>query len=246
MDYLTQSEKASERLVCGQQLLVILDLNGTLLHRPNRKSPTVFRTRSHVSKFLRYLLHEHSVLVWSSARPENVSTMCKTLFNGTQRKALLGEWGRNTFGLSKAEYNQKTQVYKDLTQVWNDESLQEKHPLAGLGVKWHQGNTVLIDDSTEKARAQPWNLIKVEEWFGKPEESAVLESVVGYLEQCRWRSDVSAWGREEGFGDGLRWANGWPDWLIDSEEEVSSTDEETGEETQWRGRLRRRSKQSSP
>ncbi|KAL6713082.1 hypothetical protein ACLMJK_009203 [Lecanora helva] len=200
-----------------QPLLLILDLNGTLLYRSSHK--TSYTPRLHLQPFLTYLLANHTVLIWSSARPKNVEGMCKRLFTPQQRRQLVGEWGRDTLGLSKGDYNRRVQVYKRLDRVWDDASIQRRRPYHGSeGGRWDQHNTLLIDDSVLKASAQPYNHIEVPEFVkggdcgigvGKDGSGgcSVLEQVVGYLEEARRWSDVSAFVRERKFGVGRGW--GW-------------------------------------
>lgn len=69
---------------------------------------------------------------------------------------------------------------------------------------YSQSNTVLIDDSVEKAIAEPCNLLPVEEFVGQAESveddgKGVLMRVVDYLERLRLVSDVSAYIYEHPF-----------------------------------------------
>jgi hypothetical protein len=53
---------------------------------------------------------------------------------------------------------------------------------------------VLIDDSIDKAAAEPYNLIKVDEYTGisAQDENTTLLHVIAYLERIRWYGNVSA------------------------------------------------------
>ncbi len=95
-------------------------------------------------------------------------------------------------GLSQADYNSRTQVYKRLETIWDDSKMQAKHPLRDHGGRWSQANTVLIDDSTEKARSHPYNLIKVPEFEGQRESEDVLRAVAEYLDDLLVQMDISA------------------------------------------------------
>ncbi|MCJ1307533.1 hypothetical protein MMC25_001179 [Agyrium rufum] len=209
--YTNQASREPKRLTHPQKLLLVLDLNGTLVAR-KRGRPIVY-PRPYLDAFLTYCLAEHKVLVWSSARPENVEAMCKQIFEShgtcvghetdsgesrsytrrmtrsstaTLSDILLGQWGRNTLGLSRAEYKEKVQVYKRLETVWNDQHVQAGYPPASPHVtadilppstqvdvspkdtaqgKWSQANTLLIDDSVLKACAQPYNHIEIPEFL---------------------------------------------------------------------------------
>lgn len=132
-------------------------------------------------------------MVWSAARPNNVDTMCRQLFPGKERNKLVAEWGRDKMGLSEEDYNKRTQVYKRLETVWNDRGIQGCHPLRDYGERWDQTNTVLIDDSREKGRSHPFNLLKVPEFEGQKESEDVLRMVAEYLDDLLVQEDVSAY-----------------------------------------------------
>lgn len=71
--------------------------------------------------------------------------VCTRLFSRGQRDLLLGEWGRDTLGLTSAQYKERVQVYKRLDRIWGNANLQHSHPGYELGQRWGQHNTVLID-----------------------------------------------------------------------------------------------------
>ena len=144
-DYLSRASNIPTHLPEPQHLLIVLDLNGTLLIRSRGRK--TYHPRPGLQPFLDYCLANHYLLIWSSATPGNVQGVCATLFTPAQRSLLLGEWGRDTFGLTHGQYRENVQVYKQLSWVWADEGIQAWHPLAEQGGRWDQGNTVLIDDS---------------------------------------------------------------------------------------------------
>jgi hypothetical protein len=193
-----------------QRLLVIIDLNGTLLHRKNSKA--TFEARKNVGPFLQHLLQHHSVMIWSSSKPDNVSKMVGQLFTDTDRSKLVAEWARDTLDLSPAQYAHKVQVYKQLSWVWAKKAKRavQPHPLARDGVRWGQGNTVLLDDSALKAVAEPHNLVELPEFEGGDEAGDVLGRVLAYIEWIRGFHDVSAAIRARKFdaADG-QWAWTW-------------------------------------
>jgi hypothetical protein len=135
-------------------LLVILDLNKTLLHRKT----SMLALRPYLSTFLSYLfspvlshkdeqpLRPFSVMVWTTAQPRNAERMCRKmgLLPGAPLKAV---WTRDKLNLSKRDYARKTEAVKDLDSVWRDRDLLE----AGAEWRWDMGNTVLIDDDSGKA-----------------------------------------------------------------------------------------------
>ena len=192
-----------------QRLLVVLDLNGTLLERKrtlqNRwKRSSVITARPGLTDFLRYCLDNHSVMIWSSARPANVETMCNKIFSEQDLTKLVGMWGRDRLDLSSAEYNDKVQVYKRLEKVWTDKCIQSQHP-EPTGV-WSQMNTVLVDDSVLKGSSQPYNLIEVPEFEKKnwteELEDMILARVMEYIELARRSVDVSAYMQKHSFRAG--------------------------------------------
>ncbi|KAK3633518.1 hypothetical protein LTR56_015771 [Elasticomyces elasticus] len=179
--YIKQAEQDAGVLPDGKSrpLLVILGLNGTLIHRKNKGSASKARPRLY--EFLEYLLHYHK----SSARPENVEAMCTQLFTPEQRAQLVAVWARDKLRLTDDQYSQRVQVYKQLSWVWRDDHITDA---------WAQDNTVLIDDSVDKGASEPYNLIKIDAFEGTPEqlETDVLGQVVGYLEVLKRARDVSA------------------------------------------------------
>lgn len=206
-DYLALSLEPTRRpaATAHREQLIILDLNGTLLARKcgRAKSGSINPTpRPGLRAFLGYIFRHFSVMVWSSARPDNVSLMLKALFTPAQRQMLLAEWGRDTLGLTRVEFNQKVQVYKRLDRVWEG-GYRVAFPTEGAGGGWDQTNTLLLDDSPTKAVGQPYNHVEVSEFLGtmrEVREDRVLVNLVGYLEEIRWQGNVSAFIRTAPFG----------------------------------------------
>ncbi|KAL4899688.1 hypothetical protein BDW74DRAFT_163130 [Aspergillus multicolor] len=197
--YLEQASKPPKELPSPQPMLVILDLNGTLIYRKTRKFPPSFARRPGLETFLKVLIEKYKVMIWSSSQPATVAAVCKQLFPGPMRKELAVEWGRDRLGLSKAEYNSKIQVYKTLNTVWSSKQVQGSHPnTCKRGKKkyvprWDQTNTVLIDDSKTKAVSEPYNLIEIPEFTNDPsvDESNVFARVLQRLELLSRCDDVS-------------------------------------------------------
>ena len=199
--YMRNASVPPHRLTSPQTLLVILDLNGTLLYWKPRTTSRIF-PRPGLQEFLSYCFEYHSILVWSSAGSHNIKEMCRRIFIPELRPLLLGEWGRDTLGLTPEQYRQRVMVYKNLNTVWSDETLQGLHPDAVKGGTWGQHNTVLIDDTVSKAAAQPFNHIKVPEFklttdnHDKMEEN-VLATVETQLEEAQSWSDLSAFFKQK-------------------------------------------------
>ncbi|MCJ1286511.1 hypothetical protein MMC26_005857 [Xylographa opegraphella] len=209
--YIEQSSLPPRPSAKPGNLLLVLDINGTLLYR--RKRTTHIYPRPSLKEFLNYCLKTHSVLVWSSAQPVNVDMICSRIFSPAERSQLVAEWGRNTLELSAADYRQNIQVYKRLDRIWKDDRVQVHHLRYAQGERWSQKNTVLIDDSMLKALAQPFNHIEVPEFdlkngnFSDGDGTEVLGQVVAYLEELRAWEDVSSFMRQERFvlNGGYRW-----------------------------------------
>jgi hypothetical protein len=212
--YLEQAQLSPRRLSNPKKLLIVLDLNGTLLVRSNRGSN--YTPRPHVDKFLAYCLEHHALIVWSSARLQNVTAMVAQLFTAEQRKKLVKIWSRNDLRLGK-HFDAKVQVYKQLTWLWEDPEVQASFPMPAtlpfrfedgwkdsLPTKWDQTNTVLLDDSVDKAASEPHNLLQVDEFtkenIGNGED--VLGRVLAYIEDLKWEADISAAMRARPFVNG--------------------------------------------
>lgn len=192
-EYLRACFPSPSKLRLPQHLLIVIDLNGTLLYRPNRKKPTLFHMRPHAQTFLKYCVDTFKVVIWSSARPENVKAMCNTILTPDIRSRVAAIWGRDKFGLTKADFDLRVQCYKRLSMIWKDPMISASHPAFREGYRWNQTNTVLIDDSREKARTEPHNLVEVPEWFGDiNEKDDILPQVHDYLNHLSMHSNVSA------------------------------------------------------
>lgn len=211
--YMTQAAEEPSTVEPSGRILVILDLNGTLLYRPNRNKKTMI-ARPFLVPFLRYLFSNFAVMVWSSARPENVASLVEQSLEEDLRKTLVAQWGRDAFNLKPEHYSSNVQVYKNLDLVWSKDEIQQQHPDYANGGRFGQHNTVLIDDSTIKAAAQPHNLLQISEFSATPEQMRedTLREVAGYLELLRTQNDVSKFMKREEFKHSTsRWAYDWPE-----------------------------------
>lgn len=157
--------------------------------------PREFNIRPGVPQLLDYLFDHHLVMIYSSARPENVAAMVDALVSKKRASALAAIWGRDKLELTPEQYNEKVQVYKKLDKVWEDDRIQATCPGKQ---RWNQTNTVLVDDSHLKALSQPHNLIQVTEFTKKKldpqerkREHEIVASVRAKLEELKWTLDVS-------------------------------------------------------
>jgi hypothetical protein len=217
-DYLSNSLKTPSLMKSPSRMLVVLDLNGTLLYRGSR-NPRHFVERPFLKPFLRYLFDNFSVMVWSSAQPENVYALVDSALPPEFRSKLVTRWARDTFGLAPQHYYMNVQVYKDLSKIWSDLTIQASHPGFVNGEVFDQRNTILIDDTVEKASAQPYNLLEIPEFTATPEQMTrdFLREVAGYLEVVRQYDNASAFIRQEPFQADGQWQYDWPHELNGSE-----------------------------
>lgn len=222
-EYLAQAAEQPVTVDTQSEILVILDLNGTLLFRPNRNAKTMIE-RPFLKPFLRYLFQNFKVMVWSSAKPDNVKSLVSQSLDNTLRSQLVAQWARDSFGLSPANYGQNVQVYKNLKLVWSRDVIQQHHREYSTGGRFGQHNTVLIDDSVLKANAQPSNLLEIPEFAATPEQMTgdVLREVAGYLEILKEQQDVSKFINKEPFKNDGRWCYDWPDEIAGVGEITSS------------------------
>lgn len=198
--YLALSSHPSTQLPASRRILIIMDLNGTLLHRPSKKHPFHFVERPHAKRFMQYCLDNFYVAIWSSARPRNVHNMVTQLLTPAQMDRCLVTWARDKFGLTLADYDSRVQCYKRLTTVWDDPVIQAAHPNAAVGGRWDQTNTVLVDDSVEKGRSEPHNILVLPEFAGVNFEKVdVLPQVHDYLNKLCFQANISSYMRETPF-----------------------------------------------
>ncbi|CRK17001.1 hypothetical protein BN1723_011187 [Verticillium longisporum] len=270
--YLRQAHNPPTTLARPRAILVVLDLNGTLLHRPDRRRSHNFIERPYAKRFMHYCIDTLHVAVWSSARPENVAKMVAQLAEGggggdvapaayasrlvaawgrdkfdltpadyvkrrfmhycidtlhvavwssarpenvakmvaqlaegggdvapaAYASRLVAAWGRDKFDLTPADYVKRVQCYKRLQRIWADAAVQASHP---DGLRWDQTNTVLVDDSLEKARSEPFNLLRIPEFFGDADEATdVLPQVHDYINALCYQADISQYMRLHPFG----------------------------------------------
>lgn len=220
LQYTNQASLKPERSEVKRPLLVILDLNGTLIYRKQRKFPPKFARRAGLDQFLATLMEKYKVMIWSSSQPPTVNAVCEQLFTGSTQDALVARWGRDRFGLTAGQYNSKLQVYKELHKVWaepgiqgafpGNEHLQESCLPAGVkskfnsrknaeaaklrpGHRWDQTNTILIDDSRLKASSEPFNILEIPEFNDDPniDESKLFAKVLARLDFLSQHDDVS-------------------------------------------------------
>ncbi|KAJ1302748.1 hypothetical protein OPQ81_003056 [Rhizoctonia solani] len=180
-------------LSAAKRCLLVLDLNGTLLHRRRTNSGHTSHVyvRPYLGAFLQYLSHPSAFLdvaVWSSARRANVDFMVDRAWTGKKPDIVLA---REDMQLTDRQFNHNAQAQ------------------AENGVMHGPKDTILLDDSIHKARLQPNNHISLPTYgaaqlradadalvsgSGSVDESLI--AVVGILSELRTtRMAIDDWTR---------------------------------------------------
>ncbi|EZF28995.1 FCP1 homology domain-containing protein [Trichophyton mentagrophytes] len=257
--YMAQAELQPESSQTQQPLLVVLDMNGTLIYRRRRTFPPQFTKRPGIDTFLRYLFDNFKVMIWTSSQPHTVNEVLDKLLCPAMKKQLAGVWSRKDLDLTSKQYKEKVQVYKRLDKVWGDAHIQSQYPkqatqnikprkksnkvklpriLGGDTQIWDQTNTVLIDDSKLKAAAQPHNIIEIPEFTNdrKVDEIKNLNTVIRQLDILSRQKDVSRklreWNqkRPEGENDSIDVDAFWEKELMHSSLDINTLEFSTSQE----------------
>ena len=149
--------------VLQQKWLIVLDLNGTLVETSYRRVPSQYYQsrarhkfvyhRPFLQHFLDFLFHHPrvgAVAVWTSCVRENAEAIVENLFSG--RPSLLFVWNREE--CEKIPQSENYGTIKNLERVWR------RCPDGEYGAH----NTLLVDDSEEKAQRQLENHVWVPEF----------------------------------------------------------------------------------
>lgn len=190
-------------------LLVVLDLNGTLLDRItdgerlkrsrlNPKCPPVpdlvingkkIYYRPYLDAFLHGLFDRFSVATWTSAMPKNAQPMVGHLFPKKLKDKLSFNWTREKCELLGNA--REHQSIKDLAKIWADEK-------ASINGKWNEKNTIIIDDSMGKGARNPFNAVHLipftvtEPDFLDCDADSTLLAVLNYLDHLNsWLAEDS-------------------------------------------------------
>ncbi|KAF9782504.1 hypothetical protein BJ322DRAFT_1009786 [Thelephora terrestris] len=188
-EYVAASDGPSDSLddPSSSRKLLVLDLNGTLLHRSPRAikggsrypmpGQQGFRprlrsvhSRPYMPSFKSYIFHPSTkgwldVMVWSSAQPHSVDDMVDKCFYD-EKHHFVAVWARDTLGLPQHLYNRKVQTLKDLNIPWSKLFPPSDLPAAKPSPTSHHNalSTLLMDDSPLKAELQPYNHLCVKEY----------------------------------------------------------------------------------
>ncbi|KAK6534701.1 hypothetical protein TWF281_006005 [Arthrobotrys megalospora] len=183
-----------------RKLLVILDLNGTLLCRARMLNGCRDKynpwPRTNLPPFLDYIFREHYVVVFSSAMQGTILNLLKATIPREHRSKILRIFTREDMDIPQKYFKLKVSTFKRLSMVWD--ALGDY----GSDLKFDQTNTILMDDSTEKASSEPYNHLLVPEYTVDIHSSGgdgVLGNIAGYLEEARKWENVSSYIRENPF-----------------------------------------------
>jgi hypothetical protein len=184
-----------------KKLLIILDLNGVLVHRlkaskeklPQASSPehalkptmtlggrkVIFRPS--VEQLFTAIPEHVQLAIWTSAEKRNVVQILEKLAPEYKSRNLFEfTWFRDKCVTDPHDYKF---CIKDLSKVWQSSS------------KWNEKNTVLVDDSELKCKNQPDNLLCVKEFKATAEDAFKDDEIRKLL---NWIHRVSEW-----FGESL-------------------------------------------
>lgn len=153
-EYLAQSNINAERTPVKLPLLVILDLNGCLVARKGSD----IELCDDVKPFLQYLLHEHWVMIWSSATATSVQCMIDKLFTTVEEQArLVAIWDKSHLDLTVEQYHSKPQVYKRLSRVWGSKYIQRPtlSPLLRNAIDGLTGTSTIQSSSMTRPKRSP-------------------------------------------------------------------------------------------
>ena len=203
--YLAHAQELPSRLSHPRKLLVLLDLNGTLVYRHGANRQFSVK-RPGVDRLLDYLFKNHAVMIFTSATHRSAEKMAKELLTPSQYGELVAIRCREHLGLTSEQFRNKVQVYKDLNKIWTVPEAEQS--ALELGTKWDMTNTVLIDDSVVKAKSHPHNLLQVSEFLHPTSntkkaqqkwtqaETDVMRSVEAKLNALSYQASVACQIRE--------------------------------------------------
>jgi len=171
--------------------LIILDLNGFLIHRIDDANITEcpsytkipnsrfwVKLRPYAKEFLRWCFDNFEVVIWSTVKSENILPLINILL-GDDSSLLAGLYCNDhctRTGIFPFKKKNKEMLLKDLSIVWKD-----------FNGKYGEHNTLLIDDSTYKTYLNPKNTaIFPPEYNGDDSIDTLMLSVnpVGPLVKC--------------------------------------------------------------
>ncbi|KAJ3026200.1 UNVERIFIED_CONTAM: hypothetical protein HDU68_006074 [Siphonaria sp. JEL0065] len=165
-----------------RKILIVLDLNGTLIDRlakgpervaanrnplcPKEADLTLNKNkvflRPYLDVFLKFLFENFHVSAWTSATPKNSVPLVDFIFEPFGANYGLGLFHNRDRDkciiepTPEKEYNS----VKDLTKIWLDNSTRNPDAVNVEGI-WNEHNTILVDDSACKSCRTPLNHLLV-------------------------------------------------------------------------------------
>ncbi|KAK6349703.1 hypothetical protein TWF696_005982 [Orbilia brochopaga] len=201
-----------------RRLLIILDLNGTLFYRNRLRNGLKDKytpvARPGLSSFFEYIFREHYVVFFSSAMQATVLHLLQSILKPEYRSKVTRIFTREDMGIPEEYYHHKVSTFKRLTMVWR--SLKLHHHTWDFS----QRDTVLLDDSPDKAATEPHNHIEVPEYTQDLHVQGgdwVLRRAAGYIEEARKWENVSSYMRANPFDAAKDYdpPAGWEDYMSD-------------------------------
>lgn len=169
------------------QLLVILDLDETLIHAKEKglirglpvdfyAGPFPVYKRPDVDLFIQQLFLQYKVAVWTSASPLYAREVVNNLF-GKYKDRLEFVWDSTRCTWGYDPYWQRRRSYKKLYKVRRK----------GYNIE----RVIAIDDTPSKWAHSYGNLVRVPEWEGEQDDT-ILYRLLPYLQWLNMHSNVRA------------------------------------------------------
>jgi hypothetical protein len=164
--------------------LIILDLNGLLIHRvykdeyfkckrlfeeqynlghlarPERKGSFAVWLRPNVKEFITWLMEHFHVAIWSSVLHHNIAPIVETLLPEEHERSRLLFWWNQEHCLCEddptaTDPKKSKSFYKNLTSVWETVDINERWLVNQPDNIDLRDHTLLIDDNKLKVRDNP-------------------------------------------------------------------------------------------
>lgn len=162
--------------------LLILDLDETLMHASDSQlaTPHDFRLawyfvykRPHVAAFIDFCRRHFELAVWTSSSADYATAIVDELFGDPEALAFL--WCREHCVTCTDPATYDTVYIKDLKKVKKQ----------GFDLD----RVIALDDSPEKLQRNYGNLVRIQPFFGNPDDAELLH-VMPFLEGLRDEADI--------------------------------------------------------
>ncbi|GAB2302136.1 hypothetical protein Dimus_036153 [Dionaea muscipula] len=204
-----------EKLNLGpKKKLIVVDLNGLLVHRTHRYLGKVPSNRKHdalfgnqlvykrpfCEEFMNFCLERFEIGLWSSGKEHNVDGVLDCVLKGLRSK-LLFVWNQDKcsdYGFKSLEKKDKPLFFKELKKVW-----EEIKPSDNRG-SYSALNTLLIDEAPYKCLLNPPNTAIYPEPYDPDNVSDNVldpkEKLAMYLDGLAEAEDVQAYVEAHPYG----------------------------------------------